>query len=110
MEAEEHLQERGLSPNPTTGGAKPINAWNLQTRYLKPAGLRAKVGEIGWHSFRHTYRALLDATGAPLGVQQKLMRHANITTTMDGYGDAYMKQKREANNTLVREVLSARVQ
>ena len=45
-----------------------------------------------------------------LGVQQKLMRHANITTTMDGYGDAYMKQKREANNTLVREVLEARIQ
>lgn len=99
-----------LFPNPTTGGAKPINAWNLQTRYIKPAGLRANVGEIGWHSFRHTYRSLLDATGAPLGVQQKLMRHANITTTMDGYGDAYMKQKREANNTLVREVLSGRVQ
>jgi integrase len=99
-----------LLPNPTTGGAKPINAWNLQTRYIKPAGLRANVGEIGWHSFRHTYRSLLDATCAPLGVQQKLMRHANITTTMDGYGDAYMKQKREANNTLVREVLSGRVQ
>jgi integrase len=99
-----------LFPNPTTGGVKPINAWNLQTRHLKPAGLRAKVGPIGWHSFRHTYRALLDATGAPLGVQQKLMRHANITTTMNVYGDAYMKQKREANDTVVREILSGRVQ
>lgn len=99
-----------LFPNPTTGGVKPINAWNLQTRYLKPAGLRAEVGCIGWHSFRHTYRALLDATGAPLGVQQKLMRHSTIATTMNVYGDAYMKQKREANDTVVREILSGRVQ
>jgi integrase len=25
---------------------------------------------------RHTYRAWLDSTGEPIGVQQKLMRHA----------------------------------
>jgi integrase len=31
---------------------------------------------IGWHTFRHTYRSWLDDTGAPMGVQQKLMRHA----------------------------------
>ena len=99
-----------LFPNPTRDGVKPINAWNLQTRHLKPAGERAKVGQIGWHSFRHTYRALLDPTGASLGVQQKLMRHANIATTMNVYGDAYMDQKCEANDTVVREILSGRVQ
>ena len=27
-------------------------------------------------SFRHSYRSMLDACGAPIGVQQKLMRHA----------------------------------
>ena len=31
----------------------------------------------------HTYRAWLDETGAPVGVQQKLMRHAHVSTTMD---------------------------
>lgn len=30
-----------------------------------------KAVSLGWHSFRHTYRSLLDASGAPIGVQQK---------------------------------------
>lgn len=41
-----------------------------------------KYGSIGGHTFRHTYRSWLDDTGAPVGVQQKLMRHAQISTTM----------------------------
>jgi len=36
---------------------------------------------------RHTHRSWLDAVGTPIAVQQKLMRHASITTTMDHYGD-----------------------
>jgi integrase len=42
-----------------------------------------KLGEIGWHTFRHTYRSWLDETGAPMKVQQELMRHASIQTTMN---------------------------
>jgi len=36
---------------------------------------------------RHTYRSWLDAVGTPIAVQQKLMRHADIRTTMNTYGD-----------------------
>jgi integrase len=35
---------------------------------------------------------------APLGVQQKLMRHANISTTMNVYGGAFMEAKRKATH------------
>ena len=49
-----------------------------------------KYDGIGWHTFRHTYRSWLDETGAPMGVQQKLMRHAQISTTMNVYGNALM--------------------
>jgi len=42
----------------------------------------------------HTYRSWLDDTGAPMGVQQKLMRHAQISTTMNVYGNALMEAKR----------------
>ena len=67
---------------------------------------RAKIhGLIGWHSLRHSYRAWLDETGAPLGVQQKLMRHANIATTMNIYGGAFMEAKRKANTSVVQRVL-----
>lgn len=44
---------------------------------------------------------MLDACGAPVGVQQKLMRHAQVSTTMR-YGNAYMSEKRKAHGAVVR--------
>jgi integrase len=64
-----------------------------------------KYCSIGWHTFRHTYRSWLDETGAPMGVQQKLMRHAQISTTMNVYGNALMEAKREANAAVVNRIL-----
>lgn len=77
----------------------------IQQDYIKPAGLSIGLEGVGWHSFRHTHRAWLDATGAPVGVQQKLMRHAHISTTMNDYGNALMESKREANSKVVRMAL-----
>jgi integrase len=77
-------------PSPRT--EKPYDSGSLRKKVLKTAALRAKIpGAIGWDTLRHSYRAWLDETGAPLGVQQKLMRHANISTTMNVYGGAFMK-------------------
>jgi len=42
-------------------------------------------------------------------VQQELMRHANIRTTMNIYGKAMEKSKREAYATVVRLVLASQV-
>jgi integrase len=64
-----------------------------------------KFDGLGWHTFRHTYRSWLDDTGAPIGVQQKLMRHAQVSTTMNVYGNALMTAKREANSRVVRMAL-----
>jgi integrase len=64
-----------------------------------------KYGGIDWHTFRHTYRSWLDDTGAPMGVEQMLMRHAQISTTMNVYGNALMKAKREANAAVVSRIL-----
>ena len=50
---------------------------------------------------------MLDACGAPIGVQQKLMRHAHVTTTMK-YGDACMDEKRKAHSAVVQMVLPAK--
>jgi integrase len=71
--------------NPVTG--RPYHQEQIQKRFLKPAGETAKPGfSLGWHTFRHTYRAWLDDTGAPMTVQQQLMRrHASIQTTMNVY-------------------------
>ncbi len=60
---------------------------------------------VGWHSFRHTYRTVIDDVGTPLGVQQRLMRHADIKTTMNTYGSAFEKSKRRANSRVAALIL-----
>lgn len=81
---------------------KPYHQEEVQKNHLRTAAKKTGIQDsIGWHTFRHTYRALLDAIGAPIGVQQRLMRHAQVSTTMNVYGDAYMKDKRDANSKLV---------
>jgi len=65
---------------------------------------KSKLGDVGWHTFRHTYRSWLNDTGAPMGVQQKLMRHADISTTAK-YGDALMESKRKHNSIVARRAL-----
>jgi integrase len=52
------------------------------------SGGKAGIGHVSSHTFRHTHRSWLDAVGTPIGVQQKLMRHADIRTTMNVYGTA----------------------
>jgi integrase len=59
------------------------------------------IGHIGTHTFRHSYRMWIDAIGTPIGVQQKLMRHTDIRTTMNIYGDAESADMREANSKIV---------
>jgi integrase len=56
-------------------------------RELQRAANAAGIGHLGTHAFRHTYRSWLDAVGTPIAVQQKLMRHSDIRTTMNIYGD-----------------------
>ena len=58
-----------------------------------------------WHTFRHTYWSRLDETGAPMKIQQELMRHASIQTTMNVYGQAMPESKRAANGKVVTMVL-----
>ena len=97
-----------IFPNPNTG--EPYHASTIQQDYIRAAGREAKLlKDIGWHTFRHTYRSLLDDGGTPVGVQQKLMRHAQVSTTMNTYGNAQMESKRQANSKVVRMVLPVKV-
>jgi integrase len=87
-------RQQGPTPN---GRRLPVH-----DERIKAAG---KYGALGWHTFRHTYRSWLDETGAPMKVQQELMRHASIQTTMNIYGQAMSSSKREANSKVVEMVL-----
>jgi integrase len=94
--------------SPFRAGRKPWEPWSVERRHIIPAAIRCGIGRIGWHSFRHTLRTLLDETGAPMKVQQELMRHADIRTTMNVYGKAMDASKREAHSKVVRIVLAAK--
>ena len=96
-------EQQWVFPSPATG--RPYHADSIRADYLIPAGVKLGLGRIGFHTFRHTYRAWLDETGAPMGVQQKLMRHAHISTTMDQYGNASAVEKRKANRPIIERVL-----
>jgi len=68
---------------------KAYHQESLKKRHLQRVAELVSLPEgIGWHTFRHTYRSWLDETGAPKKVQQELMRHASIQTTMNVYGQS----------------------
>jgi hypothetical protein len=73
--------------------ARPVKIGKLPYSYtgvwreLERAAKLAGIGHLGTHAFRHTYRSWLDAVGTAIAVQQKMMRHTDIRTTMNIYGD-----------------------
>ncbi len=67
----------------------------------KKAAKAAGIGTVSTHTMRHTYRSWLDAVGTPVAVQQKLMRHADIRTTMNIYGDVVTDEMQQAHSKVV---------
>src|SRR5271169_2531060 len=59
------------------------------------------VGHFGWHTFRHTYATLLKGNGEDVKVVQELMRHANISVTLNIYAQAITQAKRDAQSRVV---------
>lgn len=88
-------------PSPMKAGELPLHGWKTQQWKLSPAAIKAGLGPLGWHDFRHSYRAWLGQTNTPMTIQKDLMRHASITTTMDVYGGALPDSLREANARVI---------
>jgi integrase len=84
--------------------ASPVKIGRLPYSYtgvwreLQRAALAAGIGHLGTHAFRHTYRSWLDAVGTPIAVQQKMMRHSDIRTTMNIYGDVVTDEMSTASS------------
>jgi integrase len=68
--------------------ASPVQLGRLPWSYphvwrkVSEAAREAGIGKLSPHDLRHTCRAWLDDTGAAPTMQQLLMRHADIRTTM----------------------------
>ena len=90
--------------SPVKLGRQPLSythVWHT----LEWAAKEAAIGHVSSHTFRHTHRTWLDSVSTPVGVQRKLMRHADIRTTMNIYGDAATADMWEAHEKGVRLAL-----
>ncbi len=77
----------------------------IRENHLAPAGIAAGIGRVGWHMFRHASSSLLREHEADIKVQQALLRHADIRTTMNIYTQAVPRAVREANRNVVSNIL-----
>ncbi len=87
---------------------RPLDRDHLRETYLKPAGERIGVPGLGFHSFRHTYRAMQKNLGLSLEDQRNLMRHSRISTTIDTYGGNDNLERTRPANAKVIDMLTRR--
>jgi integrase len=96
--------EDWLFPSPVNIGRLPYS-YTGYWRALQSAAKAAGLGRLGTHSFRHTYRSWLDAVGTAITVQQKLMRHSDIQTTLNIYGDVVTDEMQQAGSKIAEMAL-----
>lgn len=106
---------RGCSPynqdgdfifgSPDKNGSQPYWPNAAMEDHIRPAAIRAGIGKrIGWHTLRHTFGTLVKSQGADVATTQALLRHANVSITMDRYVQAVTPAKREAQSRIVRSI------
>jgi integrase len=89
--------EDWIFASPVKIGRLPYSYTGVWRELVRAAGV-ARIGHLGTHAFRHTYRSWLDAVGTSVAVQQKLMRHADIRTTFNIYGDVVTDEMTTASS------------
>jgi hypothetical protein len=73
--------------------------------FIQPVAKKVGIGNISWHTFRHTYSTLLHANGEDPKVVQELLRHSSIKVTMDVYTQAVTATKRKAQSRAVEMIV-----
>lgn len=99
--------EHWIFASPVRVGRLPWSYDQVRGMYQK-AATAAGIGRLGTHTMRHTFRTWLDSTNTPLGVQQRMMRHANIATTLNIYGTAMRSDMTQAHEKIAQLALTAR--
>jgi integrase len=99
-------EEDWMFASPTQLGRLPIS-YPWFWRCFNDAAIKAGIGPLGTHTLRHTYRSWMDSVGTPIAVQQKLMRHSDIRTTMNVYGDVVDDRMKEAQSKVAALVFTS---
>ena len=87
--------------SPYTKGKRPFWPGQLMKTHIKPVALALGLPNIAWHSFRHTVSAWGKEAGLELEEVKTLLRHENLATTSEVYGDLGMEAKRRIQQQLV---------
>lgn len=83
--------------SPHYDGKTPYTPGSILRNRIKPAARRIGLGDIGWHTFRHTYSTLLRRLKVDVKAQQLLMRHTNPLLTLGTYTHEVPGELRKAN-------------
>jgi integrase len=89
--------------NPKTGS--PYSDSTILSKYIKPAALKLELGRVGWHTFRHSYKSWMASAKISPAQMKDLMRHSDISTTMDVYGRTLTPEMRAANAIVAAKLL-----
>ena len=74
---------------------------------MRKAAFEAGLGKgIGWYTFRHSYSSILLHLKVDVKVQQALLWHADIRSTLNVYTQGIPENLRTANDLVVSEVLN----
>jgi integrase len=92
-----------LFPSPRTGEYR--SASMLLGKGLQPKALSLGLGKVTWHGLRHSCRTWLDAKGVSVGLQKDLLRHSDVSTTMNRYGRALQPDMRIGHSAMVQELV-----
>lgn len=69
-------------------------------KHIKPVALKAGFGNIGCHTFRHSFSSW-GKEALKLEETKELLRHENLKTTSELYGGLSLDAKRAAQQRLV---------
>src|SRR5467141_5002936 len=79
---------------------KPMNLEALAADVIRPALEKAKLPWYGWHAFRRGLATNLHRLGVSDKVIQQILRHANVTTTINIYVKMVTRDAEEAMKRL----------
>lgn len=86
-----------------TRGKRPVWGQSLMRKKIHPVAKKLGINKrIGWHTFRHSYSSILRSLGTDINVQQDLLRHSSARLTLDTYTQSVTTAKREAQDAVIR--------
>jgi integrase len=101
-----------IFPSLKLKGKTPLSASIMAADKIRPAalkvGIRLEPGQrFGFHNFRHSLATFLVSRGKDVKTIQGLLRHANVTTTLDLYSQSIDAAKLEAQEDIALAITSA---